>query len=844
MEKQNSKSYNPQQIEAKIYQIWEKSGYFNPDKLPLKKGVKPFCIIMPPPNANEALHLGHALTIALEDIMIRFNRMRGKKTLWLPGSDHAGFETQVVFEKKLEKEGKSRFDFDRDTLYKMIWDYVQSNKHMMESQVRALGASCDWGREKFTLDPQIIKIVYETFKKLYDEGLVYRGKRVINWCPKHQTSFSELEVKYEEREDKLWYIKYPLLSANGHIAVATTRPETMLGDTAVAVNPKDKHYKKLVGQKVKLPLTNREITIVADNAVEMDFGTGAVKVTPAHDQTDFEIAGRHNLEILEVVGKDGKMTDVAPEPYRGLKTTEAREKIVADLTKQGLIEKEEPYKHSVGSCYKCGRTIEPMLSEQWFIKIKPLAEKAVEAVKKGQTKFISKKYEKIFFHWMKILRDWNISRQIVWGIRIPAWYKKPKKWNLKIYGRDIFKAIANGTKTIETRAGRQKTEGEKYWGDFYQGDEIEFNLADEKTDQIINPVTSLKKYVKQVSHFKDIDEMLKTYKPEQDYPGKTKEQIKEWWQKHPVLAERIKQYGIWAIELSPEPQKNIYVGTQPPENIEEWEQEKDVFDTWFSSGQWPFATLRASQPKDFETFYPTSVMETGWDILFFWVARMLMLGLHRTGKVPFKYIYLHGMIRDKDKQKMSKSKGNVINPLAVVEERGADALRMSLVFGSGADSDLPFSEDKVIAQQRFVNKLWQASKFVLANLGNPPAGGFDLVKIKNVKYSKADKWIQKELEKTTKKATQDIEKFRFHEAAQEIYQFFWHKFCDKTIEDVKMRIKEKTRDVKAGKLTLLMVLCNSLKLLHPFMPFITEEIYQKLPIKNKKNCLMVEEWPR
>ncbi len=711
------KVYDPKKVEDKIYRFWQKSGFFNPDNLPLKKGAKPVCIIMPPPNANEALHLGHALTFAIEDIMIRFNRMQGKRTLWLPGSDHAGFETQVVFEKKLEKEGKSRFDFNRETLYKMIWDYVQSNKHIMESQTRALGASCDWSREKFTLDPKIIEIVHDTFKKLYDDGLVYRAKRVINWCPKHQTSFSELEVKYEEREDKLWYIKYPLSSGEGFIIVATTRPETMLGDTAVAVNQKDKRYKNLIGLKIKLPLTGREIPIVADNAVEMDFGTGAVKVTPAHDQTDFEIAGRHNLEILEVIGKNGKMTDLVPENYRGLKTNEAREKIVADLTNQGLLKKEEPYKHSVGSCYKCGRTIEPMVSEQWFIKIKPLAEKAVAAVKKGQTKFVSKKYEKIFFHWMKILRDWNISRQIVWGIQIPAWY-------------------CGECQNVTVTAGETPAKCEK-------------------------------------------------------------------------------------------------CGSQ------KLEQEKDVFDTWFSSGQWPFATLMTSGQNDFENFYPTSVMETGWDILPFWVARMLMLGIYKTGKTPFKHVYLHGMVRDKDKQKMSKSKDNVINPLAVVEERGADALRMSLVFGSGADSDLPFSENKVIAQQRFANKIWNASKFIMSNLGE----NFDPAKIKKPAYIKKDKWILKELEKSTKKITRDIEKYRFHEAAQEAYHFFWHKFCDKTIEDVKIRIKENKKDAEAGKLTLLAVLSNSLKLLHPFLPFITEEIYQKLPIKNKKKCLMIEEWP-
>jgi valyl-tRNA synthetase len=705
MENSENKHYNPREIEPEIYKLWEDSGFFNPDNLPVKKG-KPYCIIMPPPNANEALHIGHALDFTIQDTLIRFNRMRGRKTLWLPGADHAGFETQVVFEKKLEKEGKSRFQFDRDTLYKMIWDYVQENKHIMEEQARCLGASCDWSREKFTLDPKIVEIVYATFKKLYDEGLVYRGNRIINWCPKHQTGLSDLEVKYEDRDDKLWYFKYPLSSGSGHITVATTRPETMLGDTAVAVNPKDAKYKKLVGQKVKLPLTDREIPIIADSAVELEFGTGAVKVTPSHDPVDFDIAGRHNLEFIEVIGKDGKMTDKAPAAYRGLKVDEARAKVVADLNTLGLMEKEESYKHSVGICYKCGRTIEPLVMEQWFVKIKPLSEKAIEAVKKGETKFATKKYEKIFMHWMRNIKDWNISRQIVWGIRIPAWYK-----------------------------GGQ-----------------------------------------------------------------------------------------------------IHIGADSPG--EGWTQDTDVFDTWFSSGQWPFVTLMTSGHDDLKEFYPTSVMVTAWDILFFWVARMIMMGIYRIGKVPFNEVFIHGLVKDKYGKKMSKSKGNVINPLAVVEERGADALRMSLIFGSEADSDTPISDEKVIAQQRFANKIWNASKFVMNNLGD----NFDPSAVKKPKYTKEDKWILKELETATKKITADIKKYKFHEAAQEAYHFFWHKFCDKTIENVKMRIQNGSADAETGRLVLWTVLYNSLKLLHPFMPFVSEAIYQKLPSRPKK-MLMIEDWP-
>ena len=715
--KELSKHFDHKTLEKKIYDLWERSGYFNPDTQPnIKKNTEPFSIIMPPPNANEVLHLGHALTITIEDIMIRFHRMRGEKTLWLPGSDHAGFETQVVFEKKLEKKGQSRFDFDRDTLYKKIWDYVQENKHTMESQVRALGASCDWSRERFTLDPQIVKTVHETFKKLYDDGLVYRGKRVINWCPKHQTSFSELEVKYQERDDKLWYIKYPFVSGKDFIIVATTRPETMLGDTAVAVNPKDKRYKKFIGQKVKLPLTNREIPVVADSAVEMSFGTGAVKITPAHDQTDFEIAGRHNLEILEVIGKTGKMTDLVPQKYRGLKTAETREKIVADLAALGLIKKEEAYKHTVGTCYKCGRTIEPMVSEQWFIKIKPLAEKARAAVKRGQTKFVTKKYEKIFFHWMKILRDWNISRQIVWGIRIPAWYCQDCQ--------DI--TITSG--------------------------EVPTKCAHCDSKKI--------------------------------------------------------------------------------------EQETDVFDTWFSSAQWPFATLMAGCPNDFKTFYPTTVMETGWDILFFWVARMIMLGIYKTGKVPFEYVYLHGMIRDKDRQKMSKSKGNTIDPLGTVELYGTDAVRLALVFAQTTGNDTILSEEKIRGMRNFVTKVWNASKFVISELE-----GFK--ETKKYKYSKSDAAALNKLKKIIKEVNSDYTNFKFGHAAENLYKFFWHDFCDKILEQCKKRIYEpKSKEDKlAAQAVLLEILETSLKLLHPIMPFVTEEIYQNMPLKNKDKSIMISSWP-
>ena len=730
------KQYDPKKVESKIYQLWEEGGFFNPDNLANRKSRianrkelkndkqlatsdKPFCIIMPPPNANEALHLGHALTVTLEDILIRYRRLRGDITLWLPGADHAGFETQVVFEKKLEKEGKSRWQFDRETFYQMIWDYVQQNKDVAQNQLKRLGASCDWSRQKFTLDPDIVKIVYQTFKKLDKDGLVRRDYRIINWCPKHQTGLSDLEVKYEEREDRLWYIRYLLVgeSDNGHkfIEVATTRPETMLGDAAVAVNPNDERHKDLIGRKVFLPLVDREIPIVADEAVELEFGTGAVKVTPAHDATDFEISQRHNLEIISVIGQDDKITD-AGGVYAGLKITDARKKIIEDLKKQGLLVKEEPYRHSVGVCYKCGRVIEPLISKQWFVTIKPLAERAIRAVNKGEVKFVSEKYEKIFQHWMANIRDWNISRQIVWGIRIPVWY-------------------CNG----------------------------------------------------------------------EDY--------------------------CWVVsEIKPDKCPKCGATRFVPEN--------DTFDTWFSSGQWPFATLQTTKAGDFEKFYPTAVMETGWDILFFWVARMIMMGFYATGQEPFKQVYLHGLIRDKDKQKMSKSKGNVVNPLAVVDENGADALRMALVFNAASDSDLPFSEDKVIAQKRFANKIWNAARFSLENLADFDPAGIE------PKYTREDEWILRELKSAAKKITGDLDNFQFHEAAQSAYHFFWHSFCDKCIENVKTRIKKSAgdQDKKTAQYVLWKVLTDSLKLLHPFMPFISEEIYQQIPHRPAK-ALIVESWP-
>ncbi|MCL5410631.1 MAG: valine--tRNA ligase [Patescibacteria group bacterium] len=738
------KAYEPEKFEDSIYQDWEKSGYFKPE---INPEGKPFTIIMPPPNANGSLHIGHAVFISLEDLMIRHARLLGKKALWLPGADHAGFETQVVFEKKLEKEGKSRFKIEREKLYQMMYDFTQENKKVMENQLRKLGASCDWDREKFTLNEDIKKIVYRTFKKLYEDGLAYRSFRSINWCTKHQTSLSDLEVKYEERKDPLYYIKYELVNKKEkYLILATVRPETLFGDVAVAVNSKDKRYKDLVGQKVKLPLTDQEIPIIIDDHVDPKFGTGVVKITPAHDPNDFEIGLRHDLEVVEVIDKYGKMNEKTG-PYNGLKIVEARAMVVEDLKKKDLIEKiDEDYTHTVGVCYKCSTVIEPRVLPQWFIAInkkgkksgKNLAADAIKAVKDHKTEFVTEKFEKIFNHWMKNIRDWNISRQIVWGIQLPVWY------------------CQNCNEVVVT-------EGEK-----------------------------------------------------------------------PSVCPGCKD-------------KNII-------------QDIDVFDTWFSSGQWPFATLQTTGVKDdFETFYPTSVMETGWDILFFWVARMIMLGLYETEEVPFKKVYMHGLVRDKDRAKMSKSKGNVINPLGVAELYGTDAVRMSLIFGTSAGNDAIISEEKIRGMRNFVNKIWNASRFVMLRVseGNIQTGELGEAIIDNLNVNEkilpsADKNILKKHEVIKKSVSKKLDEFMFSQAAEEIYEFFWHEFCDVYIEAAKGQLnpemdhgqneprKENTKKI------LIEILSETLIMLHPFVPFVTEAVWQELRklYPNLSKSIMIARWPK
>ena len=689
------KTYDHNKFEDSIYKLWENSKSFTPE---VSNKKEPFCIIMPPPNANENLHVGHARFVAIEDILTRFYRMKGYSALWLPGADHAGIETQYVFEKKLKEQGKSRFEYDRDTLYKMIWDYVQENKTNMENQMRKLGASCDWSRTIFTLDPKIVKTVYKTFKKLYDDELIYRGERIVNYCTKCGTAYSQLEVESLEQTDNLYYLDY------GTIKIATTRPETIFADVAVAVNPKDKRYKDLIGKKAKLPLVGRDLPIISDILVDPEFGTGALKITPGHDSTDFEIGKKHNLSTLNVIDDKGKMTNT-PEKYIGLNVFKAREEVVKDLEIENKIIKIEKIKHFIGVCYKDKSIIEPKVSKQWFIKVKPLSQKALTAINSNKVKFATKKYEKMAKHWLKNLYDWNISRQIVWGIQIPAWKCKDcLEWTI--------------------------TDGEK-----------------------------------------------------------------------PEECQSCKKNNLT--------------------------QDKDTFDTWFSSSQWPFATLNVNK-ADFNYFYPTTVMETGYDIIPFWVIRMIMIGIYVTGKVPFKNVLTHGLVRDKFGVKISKSKGNVINPLEMTEKYGSDALRMSMVWGALIENDISLSEENINGQRRFANKVWNISRFILDENIKPTKSSFQ---------NEDDKWIIKELNKTIDKSTNLIEKYNLSEASYEIYDFIWHKFADIYLEKIKNRKNEAYK-------TLLIVLKKSLQMLHPFMPFLTEQIWQ-IGFFNKEKVLLINSsWPK
>lgn len=692
------KVYEPGVYEPNTYAMWEKANAF----APTGKG-DPYCIVMPPPNANGNLHIGHALSFDLEDMLVRYHRMKGRDAVLIPGADHAGFETWVVYEKELQKQGKSRFDFSREGLYNQVWDYVAARRGDMELQLRALGVGASWDDLVFTLDKKVTDTVYETFKKLWDEKLIYRGERIVNFCTKHQTSFADIEVVYKELPGKLYYVNYPLLDRVGEIEVATTRPETMLGDTAIAVHPDDERYKDLVGTTVQVPIVHREIPIIADEGVDPNFGTGAVKVTPGHDPLDFEIGERHNLPIITVIDFDGTITAEASPQFAGQTALEARENVINMLQADEQLKKVEEHPHKVGHCYKCGTVIEPLVKDQWFVKMKPLAEPAIAAIEKGDIKFTPKSKGKLILQYLKNLKDWNISRQIAWGIPIPAF---------------------------------RNAEDHNDW------------IFDDRVDQEFIEVDG-KKYIR----------------------------------------------------------------------------EEDTFDTWFSSGQWPFVVTDYLNKGKLSKFYPNSVMETAFDI-YHWVARMIVFGLYRTDKVPFDDVYFHGLVLDEHGQKMSKSKGNVISPLESIAEYGSDALRLGLIMNRTAGQNQAFSTATVVAGRNFCNKLWNIARFiepVVENLGTT----------KPAPLSLADHWIMYRLEDARKNIDELVEKYRFAEAADTIYHTIWNDVADWYLESSKDQ---------PNKSVLEWVLETVLKLAHPFVPFVTETIWTT--IEGDRPLLINAPWPK
>lgn len=780
--------YNPSENEPAIYSLWEKSGYFNPDRLPNSDNRKPYTILLPPPNASGKMHIGNVLMIAIEDLLIRWKRMQGYAALWVPGTDHAGFETQVTFERQLKKEGKSRFQFDRQTLYNMIWKFVHTNKKDIDNQLKSMGASVDWSRYTFTLDDHVINTVHNTFKKMYDEGLVYRDDYMVNYCPKCGTTFADLEINHIDRVDPLYYMKY------GPFTLATVRPETKFGDTAVAVNPKDKRYKKYIGQEIEVEglLGKFKLKVIGDSYVDPKFGTGVVKVTPAHDKNDYEAGKRHNLEIKPVIDLSGRLNENAG-PYKGMTVMNARKQVVEDLQKKGLIVKiDEKYTHAVAVCYKGGHDIEPMIVPNWFVKVddpkKSLKKPAYEAVKNGTVKIYPKWREKTYLRWMEEMHDWPISRQIVWGIRIPAWY-----------------SIEENPDLVVTFLPRQSNNVAA--ASYAAEDKARLDRAATKTGRIAD---LLKEY-----SFSDIEKGLQK-----------------------LFASQNSKFVI---------QSHKPKGNYLPET--------DTFDTWFSSGQWPLVTLGYPDSPDFKKYYPTAVLETGWEIIRLWVSRMIMFGFYSTGKEPFKDVYLHGIVRALDGRKMSKSLGNVINPEDFQKEFGTDALRMGLITGTAGGKDFNFPKDKVLAYRNFANKLWNIGRFILMNYENVAATSHvaDVTRYTLHATNKQDKAILKKLDSLIKKTTQNLEKYRFSQAAEEIYHFVWNDLASDYLEKSKSMLENRSGDIDGAKnkdainriTTLLYVYLTSLKLLHPFMPFVTEAIWQEMnkQMETNKEPLIVQSWP-
>lgn len=755
------KSYNPKQAEEKWYKFWEESGYFKPE---INPDGKPYTIILPLPNASGRMHTGNILMIAIEDLLIRWHRMQGDAALWVPGTDHAGTETQITYERELKSQGKSRFNFDRETLYQNIHKFVFENKHLIEGQIRAMGASVDWDRYMFTLDNKSIDTVYNTFIKMSKDDLIYKDDYMVNYCPTCGTTYADIEIDYEERKDPFITMKY------GQFTIATVRPETKFRDTALAVNPKDKRYKKYIGQTLEIPglLGTISMTVIEDPEVDPKFGTGIMKVTPAHDPHDFELGKKHGLPVSPIIDLNGKMDfswfldqkDIDPkyraraEKYHGVKAGEVRKLMIDDLKEEGLlISVDQNYTHSVPIC-KAGHIIEPMVLPNWFVKVETLKKPAHEAVKNGQVKIYPKWREITYHRWMENMHDWAISRQNVWGIRIPAWYEINKNPNLQITFLDKNKQIITG----------------------------------------------------------NISDLSKRY---------SLDEIKDGFQKIIAPAECV-------YEISK---------TSPGKN---YLQETDTFDTWYSSGQWPLITLGYPDGDDFKKYYPTDVMETAWEILSKWVSRMIMFGIYLTGKPPFHSVYLHGVVRALDGRKMSKSLGNVINPEEYIEDFGTDALRMGLVLGNGNGKDFAFPRDRVIAIKHFNNKIWNMARFML--MMKEQYGKEVPQRLNPDLYTKEDAEIQKKKILLIKEVDQNLNKYRFADAAESIYQFMWHEVADKYIESIKTR---EDKDVALSVLGDVYTTC--LKLLHPFMPYITEEIWQNLrkdpQFKDLKESIMIASWP-
>ncbi len=706
-----AKGYEPKDVERKWYKYWEDNRLFRADSL---SDRKPFCIVIPPPNVTGTLHMGHALNNTLQDILCRFKKMKGYNVLWQPGTDHAGIATQNVLEKDLASKGTDRHTVGRENFIELVWEWRRKYGGLIINQLKRLGCSCDWSRERFTMDEGLSRAVREVFVHLYEEGLVYRGDYIINWCPRCHTALADIEVEHRETDSFLYYIRYTFEKQKGHLVVATTRPETLLGDTAVAVNPEDERYKNLSGLRVLLPVLNKPIPVIFDKYVDKEFGTGALKITPAHDPNDFEIGNIHQLERIKVIDENGMMNDLAG-PYQGMDRFKCREKILEDLKHEGLLEKVEPYRNAIGHCYRCKTMIEPLLSKQWFVKVGPLAENASRAVRDGKTRIYPANWETVYFEWMNNIKDWCVSRQIWWGHRIPAWYCEE-------------------------------------CGEVHVAREMPLNCQVCKGKNLV--------------------------------------------------------------------------------------QETDVLDTWFSSALWPFSTLGwPDQTDELNTFYPTSVLVTGFDILFFWVARMMMMGLHFMGDIPFKDVYIHALVRDAEGKKMSKSKGNVIDPLEVMDEFGTDAFRFTLAALAAQGRDIKLSEERILGYRHFVNKIWNATRLVLMNLdaeGN--------VEEKDRVHSLPDRWILTRLGQVAEEITQAIEDFHFNDAANLCYHFIWHEFCDWYLEMAKQGLYGKDRDVKEStKAVAQEVLMGAVKLLHPFMPFVTEEIWEKLP--GTEGSIMIARFP-